>query len=163
MDLQITNTYTKAYVEILEIINYMGQEYKKKIPSKLLNFFEENKDLDYEYNLECLNESTFFLKETLIILALIEQKYWATEKEREILDKALKENEKKYQEDLREKYNPDNLFSNRNIKIEPNTTMISEKNSTKNKEKATTVFSMVEYKEFIFTRIKNWFKQIFNK
>ena len=161
MDVQITNTYTKAYVEILEIINYMGQEYKKKIPTKLLGFFEKNRDMDYEYKLESLNSSTSFLKETLIILALIEQKYWATDKEREILNQALKENEKKYQEDLTKKYNPDNLFRNSNIKTATHTTTILEKNSMKTKEETTTVFSMVEYKESIFARIKNWFKQIF--
>lgn len=112
MDLQITSTYAKAYVEILEIISYMGQAYKKKIPSKLLNFFEENKDFGYEYNLESLNLNSSFMNETLIILALIEQKYWASNKEQEILGQALKENEKKYQEDLREKYNTNNLFKN---------------------------------------------------
>ena len=162
MGLQTANTYTKAYVEILEIINYMGQDYKKKIPIKLLKFFEENKDLNYEFKLESLNLSNTFLFETLSILALIEQRYWATDEEREILNKALKENEQKYQEDLREKYNPDNLFKNKNIKTETNITTISEKNNTKTKEE-TTGFSMVEYKKSIFIRIKNWFKQFFNK
>ncbi len=145
MNLQLTTTYPKAYVEILEIINYMGQEYKKKIPSKLLNFFEGNKDLNYEYKLESLNLSKPFLNETMIILALIEQKYWTTDKEREVLNQALKENEKKYQEDLREKYNPDNLFKNKATKVE------TEENSV----------AMVEYKESIFTKIKNWFKRTF--
>lgn len=145
MDLQITSTYAKAYVEILEIISYMGQAYKKKIPSKLLNFFEENKDFGYEYNLESLNLNSSFMNETLIILALIEQKYWASNKEQEILGQALKENEKKYQEDLREKYNTNNLFKNKVSKVE------TVENSV----------AMVEYKESIFTKIKNWFKRIF--
>lgn len=163
MDLQITRTYGKAYVEILEIINYMGKEYIKKIPSKLLDFFEENKALDYEYKLESLNSSSSFLNETLIILALIEEKYWATDKEREILIQALNENERKYQECLREKYNPDNLFANKNKKTPTHTMTISETTSDTTKKDATTSFSMVEYKESIFTKIRNWFKQFFNK
>lgn len=146
MNLQITNTYTKAYVEILEIINYMGQEYKKKIPSRLLSFFEENKNLDYEYKLESLNSNKSFLNETLILLALIEQKYWATDKEREILIKGLKENEKKYQESLSEKYNPDNLFKDKieEIKTIENTV------------------ALVEYKESIFRKFINKIKVIFH-
>lgn len=146
MNLQITNTYTKAYVEILEIINYMGQEYKKKIPSRLLSFFEENKNLDYEYKLESLNSNKSFLNETLILLALIEQKYWATDKEREILIKGLKENEKKYQESLSEKYNPDNLF----------------KDKTEEIKTIENTVALVEYKESIFRKFINKIKVIFH-
>lgn len=150
MDLQIKNTYSKAYVEILEIINYMGQDYKKKIPNKLLNFFEENKAVDYEYKLKNLNMSTPFLNETLIILALIEQKYWTSDKEREALKQSLKENEEKYQENLRKKYNSNELFK-------------SEFSKEKIKENEGTSNSIKLYKESIFTKIKNYFKKIFGR
>lgn len=147
MDLQITSTYANACVEILEIINYMGEVYKKKIPSKLLKFFEENKNFDYEYKLESLNLSNYFLDETLIILAFIEQKYWASDKEQEILSQALRENEKKYQENLREKYNPDQLFKNKISKVET----------------AESSVVMIEYKRSVFRRIIDKIKGIFNK
>lgn len=161
MNLSVTSAYARAYVEILEIINYMGQEYKKKIPSKLLNLFEKNKDLNYEYKLEKLDLNTQFLKETLILLALIEKKYWATDREREILNQALKENEKKYQEDLRKKYNPDSLFMNNNSNKVITTTAIEETNVATTDEQND--FSMTEYHETIFVRIKNWIKRFFNK
>lgn len=161
MNLQITSAYARAYVEILEIINYMGQEYKKKIPSKLLNLFEKNKDLNYEYKLEKLDLNTQFLKETLILLALIEKKYWATDREREILNQALKENDKKYQGDLRKKYNPDNLFINNNLNKVITTKTIEETNTST--AETTNSFSMTEYQESILIRIKNWFKRVFNK
>ena len=40
MEPQNTNSYAKAYTEILEIINYMGERYRSKTPPKLLKFFE---------------------------------------------------------------------------------------------------------------------------
>lgn len=144
MDLQI-NAYSKAYVEILEIIRYMGPIYRKKIPSKLLNFFEKNKDASYKYKLDYLNSNSSFLKETIILLALIEQKYWASNKELEILNQVLNENEKKYQKNLKEKYSADNLFANN----------LSKENTYEN------CVAVIKYKESIFTKIKNWLKQIF--
>lgn len=144
ISIQTTTAYTKAYVEVLEIINYMGKSYKEKIPKKLVTFFEENKDSNYEYKLEHLDSNNVFLKETLIILALIEKRYWATDDEKRILNQALKENEKKYQEYVKEKYNPDNVFKKQNSKVE------KVKDST----------SIVEYKESsIFAKIKNWLKK----
>lgn len=46
---------------------------------------------------------------------------------------------------IREKYNPDNLFKNKVVRV----------------EKVENSVAMVEYKESIFTKIKNWFKRIF--
>ena len=107
-----TNLYAKAYTEILEIINYMGERYRSKTPPKLLKFFEENKDNNYIYKITEINESVTqkFSKETLGLLTLLEYKYWASDSEKELLKKSLIENERKYQEELRKKYNPDNLF-----------------------------------------------------
>ena len=51
MELQKTDSYARAYVEILEIINHMEEKYKKKIPYKLLDFFEKNKASDYNFQL----------------------------------------------------------------------------------------------------------------
>lgn len=148
MESQMTDPYAKAYVQILEIIKHMGDEYINKIPKKLMDFFEENKDKNYTFKLAEQKENTeqIFSKETLGLLAMIESKYWATPEEKEILDKALAENEKKYQAEMREKYNPDNVFKNKETKVEK----LSET------EKTTTI---TEYKESIFTKIKNWFKR----
>ena len=112
---QKTNPYAKAYTEILEIINFMGDRYRKKTPQKLLDFFEENKDKNYIYKINEINDDVTrnFSKETLGLLSLMEYKYWASDSEKELLKKSLIENEKKYQEELRKKYNPDNLFKNK--------------------------------------------------
>ena len=63
------------------------------------------------------------------------------------MQKKFYENEQKYQEELRQKYNPDNIFSKKNkniIEIEDNQTQL------------------IEYKETIFRRILNKIKALFN-
>lgn len=101
MEYSKTNLYAKAYVEILEIINYLGDEYRKKLPFKLLNFFEENRDNTYKYKISEIKQGPIFLKETLAILAILELKYWANEEEKLNLKRALSENEEKYQNELK--------------------------------------------------------------
>ena len=84
---------------------------------------------------------------TKAILAIIYKKYWCDSEKQEQFNRVLKENEIKREKELRKKYNPDNLFKNSKSKIETVDNSVS----------------MVEYKESIFIKIKNWFKQIFNK
>lgn len=112
MELLMKDRYSRAYVEILEIIKCMGKEYENKIPKKLLGIFEKNKDKEYKYTFDSskkLKEQNL-LDETIGILSVIELKYWATPEEKEMLSKVLKTNEEKYQKELRKKYNPDNIF-----------------------------------------------------
>lgn len=155
--MQKTSSYAKAYVEILEIINNMGEEYRNKVPEKLLNLFEEKKDPNYTFDLSKIQitDKKVFLDETIGLLSLLELKYWANDEEREFLTKALKENEIKYQKELREKYNPDDIFKNdKTQKADAKIDNIKEE-----KENA----QIVEHKETIFTKIKNWFKSVFSK
>ena len=143
----MSNTYAQAYTEILEIIKNMEQHYKEKIPTKLIDFFEKNKDSSYKYNINEINENQnmAFSQKTIDLLAMLELKYLANETEKELLKDALDKNDIKYQTKLRKKYNPDNLFKNKRTKVE------TVENSV----------AMVEYKESIFTKIKNWIKRNF--
>ena len=81
------------------------------------------------------------------MIIVFKNNYWSNEEEKREIIKQLNENEKKYQEELREKYNPDNLFKNKDIKAE-----ITEQ-----------PVAMVEYKESIFRRIINRIKIIFKR
>ena len=86
--------------------------------------------------------------DTKILLSLLYRNYWSSEeKKRELLkeDVHLKNEREK---EIREKYNPDNIFKNKQQKI------ISEESVVNN-------VSMVEYKESIFKRILNKIKCIF--
>jgi hypothetical protein len=137
-----------AYVEVLGILDLLDEEQKNRIPKKLKEFFENNKNQDYQVNIDSnipLEEQNL-LQETVDILAMLKLNYWCTnEKEKEGLLNLLNENEKKYQEELRKKYNPNNLFKDKESKRVIYT----------NEE-----LSIVKYKESIFTRIKDWLKRI---
>ena len=151
----MTDTYAQAYAEILEIINNMEQHYKDKIPVKLIEFFEENKDSNYQYNIDKINENQniAFSQKTIDLLAMLQLKYLANEEEKELLKDTLDKNDIKYQTEMRRKYNPDNLFKNKNSDIS--------KNNFENENDNT---ALVEVKEKsllqrIFDTIKNFFRK----
>ena len=41
--------YGNAYAEVYEILSYLDKEEYNKIPKELIEVFEENRNLEYEY------------------------------------------------------------------------------------------------------------------
>lgn len=91
--------YAIAMTEFLYYLKGFPDEYIKKIPTKLLNFFEENCDknytcnFDYNKNLEelCLRDETYGL------ISMICYNYWCeTPKEKKEYLKILNENERRF-------------------------------------------------------------------
>lgn len=123
----ITNEFAEASAEINEILGYLPTEYVEKIPAKLREFFNKVKKEDYVSKIDPykqLDEQELKPK-TEILLTIIYRNYWCNEEERAELDKILIENDKKYEEELRERYNPDNIFKKKEI-IEENVETIQE-------------------------------------
>lgn len=113
----ITNEFAEASAEINEILGYLPTEYVEKIPAKLRVFFNKVKKADYVSKIDPykqLDEQELKPK-TEILLTIIYRNYWCNEEERAELDKILIENDKKYEEELRERYNPDNIFKKKEI------------------------------------------------
>lgn len=104
-----------AMAEFVYYLKGIRQEDINKIPQKLLQYLKENASkeykCDFDYN-KPLNELNL-LEETRGIIGMICYNYWCVDEiqKKKYLDK-LSKNEQKYQERLREKYNPDNLFKN---------------------------------------------------
>ncbi len=102
----------QAYAEVDDFLEALDNELRNEIPLGLRNFFKENRDNSYhinnlEANLQNLRE------ETLSIIAFLNIKYWCKDEgEKRRLEKVYASNEEKYQNKLREQYNPDNIFSN---------------------------------------------------
>ena len=93
----------------------MEDELYEKIPKKFLAFIRENKDNNYVINIDyskSINEQEL-LQQTRVILSLIYRDYLCTEEERVRLIEKDKEEIKRLNEDLREKYNCDNIFNDR--------------------------------------------------
>ena len=103
----------KAYSEIYDILQLLGSEFVDKIPNEFIEFIDREKDNEYYPNIkkDIPLEEQNLLEDTINILAMLKLDYWCeNEEEKEELKSILIENERLYQEDLREKYNPDNIF-----------------------------------------------------
>lgn len=111
----VSVAYSEAAVEALDILKHTRKEDVNKIPKKFIEFLENNKSKTYIANLD----HTKTIKEmelkpkTQALLGLIYLKYWANEEEKLEFRKKARENEFNYQKELNEKYNPDNLFKNK--------------------------------------------------
>lgn len=140
------NNIYKAYAEVDEILSFMDTKYVEKIPKKMRDLFRNEKLQNYEPNIDpkiALDEQNL-QKKTYAILAMLNLNYWCEdEEEKKELIKLYAENDRKREEELREKYNPDNIFKNKQTENISNT----EETNT----------SLIEYKE------TNFFKKIISK
>lgn len=107
-----------AYSEVFEILKLVDDEYVKRIPTKIIEFFEEERDKDYKPNIDIdipLDEQNLKRK-TMVLLSIINYNYWcdSEEEKEEIQKELLSNNEAKEQElkKLEERYNPDSIFKN---------------------------------------------------
>ena len=107
--------YSEAAVEVLDILKHTREEDVKKIPKKFIEFWENNRSNTYISNLDHSKDikDMNLRPETEAILGLIYMKYWANEEEKAKFEKKIKENERLYQEALREKYKVEKIFENK--------------------------------------------------
>lgn len=148
----------EAYVEVVEILKHMDKKYVAKIPIDLREFFERNASKEYEFHIDLsvpLEQQE--LKEiTISILAMLNINYWCeTEEHRQELLRKYHQNEIKYQEELRKKYNTDNLFKKERKVI------------SSHRQENTDVFPQ-QYKETkwyhrIYNVMQRFIERIFNK
>ena len=141
----------KALSEVSMILRQLDNDSVKKIPQKLLNVIEANATVNVNYihpdtRLDLLGLE----EETKEILAVISYQYFCNDEEKALWNKELLENEKKYQEKLCQKYNPNDIFQNTNAK---NVNYQSIENDN----------CLVEYKENLFRKIWNKLKKHFKR
>ncbi|MCL2383838.1 MAG: hypothetical protein FWC79_06970 [Oscillospiraceae bacterium] len=116
MGTQMTVSCKEAYAQVLEVIKHMRQRDVEKIPATLRDFFETNSLKEYEFRIDPsipLREQNLNEK-TLDLLAMLNINFWCeTESQKKTLISKYADNEKRYQEELREKYNPEKVFKSR--------------------------------------------------
>lgn len=107
--------YHKAYKEVIEILKYVPQESVNKIPKTMLETFEKKMDKDYVFNVDINKsfEEQNLLDETKDIFAVIFRDYWATPYQRERIKAKEKYDRQKIEEEKANKYNPDDIFKNK--------------------------------------------------
>ena len=108
----ITKEYAEAYAEIDEILEYLPDEYVNKIPVKLREFYKKAKDKEYVSKIDPYKtlDNQDMKHTTKVLLTIIYREYWCNKEEKAELDKILIENDRKHEAEIREKYNPDNIF-----------------------------------------------------
>lgn len=106
----------EIYSELYQILTLLGEEYIEKLPHNLPKLLEEKRNLEYipQYTGKIPFNQQQVRKETLAILALIHLNYWCEDdEEKQKLLQMLNKNEQSFQEELREQYNPDEIFKDR--------------------------------------------------
>lgn len=161
----LVSDYREALVEVLEILKHTNEKDRNKIPKKLILFFEKNASTTYKFTFdESKPIKDLNLKpETKGLLAMIYRNYWCTKEERLEYDTLLNDNQKIYDEHLREKYNPDKIFEN-NFYSNPFETQnqVQDKNSVienTTEEK----HNLIIYSQNIFSKIFEKLQNFFNK
>lgn len=140
--------YKEAFTEVNEIIKMMPDELTNKIPSKFKEMIEDERDKQYNPNIQEPLEKQKLKNETIIILGLIYRDFLCSPEEKRRLQekdaRELQEVQKVIEEEIREKYNPDDIFKKRNQNN------IEESN---NKE---------ENNSMVVVREEKWYQKIFN-
>lgn len=138
----------KVFSEVYVILNQLEEKSLKKIPEKVFNQIKENAKFDVDYiDKNVPLEEVNLMSETKEFLAIISYYYFCDEEERQKWDEILNENERKYQETLKQKYNPEEIFKVKQENI--------------NKEEKNVELDLVEYKEKFIVRLINKIKQFF--
>ena len=110
--MEITKSTRIAYAEIDSFIELLPRAEKEKIPSKLKQYFKDEKDKETtkKLSMDIPIEKQNLQEETWNLIAMI------YEKEKKELEQIYDENEKKYREEMKEKYNPEKILENRGKK-----------------------------------------------
>jgi len=107
--------YSNVASELLEIFKYLDRELKEKIPHKLKESLERIQNKEHKLNIDktkTLNEQSL-LPQTRQILSIIYLKYCCSPEEaKNIIDEDY-ERKKQKEIEKNEKYNPDNIFRNK--------------------------------------------------
>lgn len=145
--------YVKAYTEILKIIEYLPDSEYQKIPKKLIDEFQAKSDKEYVFNIQSEEdfESKELLKETEYIMYALYRNYLVDEEERKQLMQLERQAYSDSEENKRIKYNPDDIFKNKDKKVRNFNEGISNE------------VIMIQYNESIFKKIWNKILDMFKK
>lgn len=144
----MTNLETIAYTEVFEILSYMNKETVKKIPVQILEYIKNNRNENYISKIDkndIFNKNNI-VKETQVILAYLDLKYFCSEESREVKFKIYKENEEKYKNEVKNNNDKIDVFKIEKIDVTDNVST-----------------EIIKHKENFIIRFFNFIKRIFKK
>lgn len=144
--------YKEAFSEVEQILNLMPTNLLDKIPLRFKQLISREKSKTYYPKVSEPIEECTLKEETIVILAVIYRDFLCPRQEREKLVKRDSNKLLEFEKELKEKYNPDDIFKNR----KNSQTVFQNNNLEEN--------AIIEYKEknFIqrlFEKIKHLFKR----
>ncbi len=144
----VSQEYRESIVEVLEILKYSDNEMIEKIPQTLLAFWERNQSTTYKPNIDHHKkiQEMELRPKTRAILTMLYINYLCDEKEKKEMIFILKKNEQIYQNDLKERYNVEQLFK---------------KEKQKKQEQIKNEVTMIPYKPSWLEKIRNHIKAMF--
>ena len=138
--------YRQAFTEVYEIFKLMPQELLDKIPENFYQMIAGERDTLYNPNIKEPIENQTLKNETVIILGLIYRDFLCSPEERKELKekdaKDIQEVKELMQNESRKKYNPDDIFENK---------------QKKNKTKENSMVTQEKWYQKIFNIIKSIF------
>ena len=153
------NVYKKALKEVYELINILSDEERNKIPQIYISNIEKEMDASHQFVYDItkkLSEQNF-MNESKAIIVDIYIKYFSEKKECEKWEKYYKISNNLIEERKIKEFNPDNIFTDNNKRIE------ERENETKNIEE--TALTRIDNNIFkdIINRIKSIIKKFFDR
>lgn len=109
-----------AACQLYEIVEMLPSEEKNKIPENIISLIDERKERYIKSDKYISIEDINLTDETKKYLGYIFLNYLANEDEKTEYRNIISENEDRYQNNLKEKYNTDNLFSKKESKSAEN-------------------------------------------
>lgn len=125
----MVETNEKACNEVLVLLKMLPEAELKKIPETEIKFLEEHRNVNYNFSVNPeipINEVNISRKAKAILVVLW-KKYFATDIQKQKLDKILQENLMKEEQKKQEEYQYSDMFKNNTQKIINLPTVIEEK------------------------------------
>ena len=138
--------YKNAYTEVYEILEQLDEEEYNKIPSEVITAIRENRNTEYEFELdeELELKEQELLPETKAILFNLFRDYLSTAEQKEKIKKMQAEERQKNEQNKSEQYNSDLFASKKKVQD------IREEHTV-----------LIEYKGNMFKKIFNRIRQFF--
>lgn len=119
--------YREAFSEVDAILELMPVNLLKKIPEKFRQIIKSEKSTNYKPIISEPIEEFELKEESIIILALIYRDFLCSKEEKEKLKLRDAQRVREAEDEIRKKYNPDDIFKNRNNrKIDKNEDIVTE-------------------------------------
>ena len=150
--------YSNVATDLIEIFKYFDSTLSKKIPKSLKENLNKIKNNEHNFKLDKTKElnDQDVLPETKQILSIMYLKYFCSAEEADVIIEENKRREIIAEEEKREKYNPDNIFKDKQQVYQ------KEQENVEN-------MKLIEYIEYIpihkriMNKVKEFFKNILRR